>query len=219
MKVVSVLVLFAACAVAYSQVLPPFGHPGVGPVGPGLLPPFLPPIIPPPFFGGLFPPFLPFFRPFFGLRRFGMLGMGLPFFGKRDTSAQVQPEQAQKIEITKSDVEEMHKAIRAAEATLEEMKKAAIEAEKIATEKVAKSVETETVKAEEEVKKVAARATEVVGQQEVKKVVDEPSKVVVEKAAEQQGSIFPTSLEMQEQEQKKVAEKSVVQTEVKKVEQ
>jgi len=205
---------------AYSQVLPPFG--GLG--HPGLVPPFLPPIIPPPFFGPLFPPFLPFFRPFFGLRRFGLF----PFLGKRDTTAQVQPEQAQKIEVSKADVEEMHKAIRAAEATLEEMKKAAIEAEKIATEKVAKSVEgAEGVKVEQEVKKVVARGlargVENVEQQQqqTSKFVEvrgaevvEPSKVVVEKSA-QEGTIIPTSLEMQDQ--KKVAEKSVVEAEEKKI--
>jgi len=202
---------------AYSQVLPPFGA-GLG--HPGLVPPFLPPIIPPPFFGPLFPPFLPFFRPFFGLRRFGLF----PFLGKRDTTAQVQPEQAQKIEVSKADVEEMHKAIRAAEATLEEMKKAAIEAEKIATEKVAKSVEgAEGVKVEQDVKKVVARGVENVEQQQQQssKFVEvrgaevvEPSKVVVEKSS-QEGTIIPTSLEMQDQ--KKIAEKSVVEAEVKKV--
>jgi len=90
MKVAFIVALLVCVVAVHSQVLPPpvgpagfpgalgpAGFPGaLGPVGvPGL--PIIPPIIPP-FLG------FPFFRPFFGLRRFGLLGLGFPFLGKRD---------------------------------------------------------------------------------------------------------------------------------------
>jgi len=81
MKVAFIVALLVCVVAVHSQVLPPpvgpAGFPGaLGPVGvPGL--PIIPPIVPP-FLG------FPFFRPFFGLRRFGLLGLGFPFLGKRD---------------------------------------------------------------------------------------------------------------------------------------
>lgn len=115
MKVLSVLVLFAAAVMASSQFVPPLG---------GVVPPvggILPPIIPPPFFGPFFPPFFPFFRPFFGLRRFGMF----PFLGKRDTEAVNGQLETEKV---------ADKIAKAAESQLEEMKKMQEETQKVVDE-------------------------------------------------------------------------------------